>query len=451
MSRSKATSSLRFQPAGGAARSTVPVGKKQWLNIERLAHDGRGIAFLDGRTWFVSGALPGEQVQAQVLAARSKVVEAQTVALQTSSPERISAACPWAGQCGGCTLQHISHAQQIELKHNNLVEQLAREAVVPTEWAPPLVGPAFAYRRRTRVAVRYDAQHKHVQVGFRGLASKAIVEVQSCVILRSELQPLFAGLAALLNSFQQPHVLGHIELFSGSSTALLLRHTQSLHPADLQLLRAYCAQHQAQLWLHGAGEPQPDQAGQVLSYALPAYALNIAYQPGDFVQVNAHMNEAMIAQALDWLAPQADARVLDLFCGLGNFALPLAQRVEQVVAVEGVASMLQRAQDNASACGLSNVHFFHCDLSMPLHNERWAQQAFSAALLDPPREGAQVVVEHLAQLKVPRIVYVSCNPATLARDIALLTARGYRLEKAGVLDMFAQTGHTEAMALLVKK
>jgi len=449
MSRSKAPKSLRFQPAGGV-RSTVPVGKKQVLNIERLAHDGRGIAFLDGRTWFISGALPGEQIQAQVLAARSKVVEAQIVAIQTHSPERITPECQWAGQCGGCTLQHISHAQQIELKHDNLVEQLSREGLTPVEWAEPLVGPAFAYRRRTRIAVRYDVKHKHVQVGFRGLASNAIVEVANCIILVPDLQPIFAGLSALFNSFQQPQVLGHVELFSGHSAALLLRHTQALHVDDLAKLRAYCAEHSVQLWLQGIGEPQPDVADATLSYALAQYALEIAYQPGDFVQVNAQMNEAMIAQALDWLAPQANERVLDLFCGLGNFALPLAQKVTAVVAVEGVESMLVRARANAEANQLSNVDFFHADLSMPLRKQPWANQAFSAALLDPPREGAQVAVEDLAKLKVPRIVYVSCNPATLARDTAVLIAKGYRLQKAGVLDMFAQTGHTEAMALLVK-
>src|SRR5699024_707830 len=224
-----------------------------------------------------------------------------------------------------------------------------------------------------------------------------------------------------------------------------------LHQDDLQLLRDYCVEQQVQLWLQGEAEPAPDQAGQTLSYELTDYALQVAYQPGDFVQVNGQMNQAMIAQALDWLAPQKDQRVLDLFCGLGNFALPLAQRAKQVVAVEGVASMLQRARDNAVANQLDNVQFYQGDLSNPLQNEPCAQQAFSAALLDPPREGAQQMVEHLAQLKVPRIVYVSCNPATLARDAAILVERGYHLEKAGVLDMFAKTGHSEAMALFVRQ
>lgn len=451
MRRSNRSSGLRFQPAGGRARHTVPVGKKQRVQIERLSHDGRGIAFLEGRTWFVSGALLGEEVQAQVLAARSKVVEAQVREVINSSPARITARCPWAGECGGCTLQHMPHAQQIEHKHNNLVEQLSRVALTPAVWAAPLPGPAFAYRRRTRVAVRYDPKQRHVQVGFRGLASQVIVEVENCAILVAELQPVFAGLSALLNTFKQPQALGHIELFSGSSLALLLRHTQALHQDDLQLLRDYCVEQQVQLWLQGEADPAPDQAGQTLSYELTDYALQVAYQPGDFVQVNGQMNQAMIAQALDWLAPQKDQRVLDLFCGLGNFALPLAQRAKQVVAVEGVASMLQRARDNAVANQLDNVQFYQGDLSKPLQNEPWAQQAFSAALLDPPREGAQQMVERLAQLKVPRIVYVSCNPATLARDAAILVERGYHLEKAGVLDMFAQTGHSEAMALFVRQ
>lgn len=450
MKRSKAPKSLRFQPAGGE-RNTLPVGKKQVLNIERLAHDGRGIAFVEGRTWFVSGALPGEQVQVQVLSARSKVVEAQVVALHSRSSQRIEPKCQWVGQCGGCTLQHITHAQQVELKHANLVEQFSREGVTPEEWAKPLLGPAFAYRRRARVSVRYDAKQKHVYVGFRGLASSTIVEVTDCSVLVDELQPLFAGLGTLLNGFKQPQALGHVELFSGRSTALLLRHIQALHPEDLQQLRSYCAEQGAQLWLQGVGEPQPAQAGQELSYPLSRFALDIAYQPGDFVQVNAIMNEAMIVQALEWLAPQADERILDLFCGLGNFALPLAMQAAEVVAVEGVAAMLRRASGNAEACRINNVRFYHSDLTRPLRENSWACSKFAAALLDPPREGAQAVVADIAKLKVSRIVYVSCNPATLARDAAVLTSRGYRLHKAGVLDMFAQTGHAEAMALFVKK
>ena len=248
----------------------------------------------------------------------------------------------------------------------------------------------------------------------------------------------------------KPQAIGHVELFSGSCNAVLIRHTAALSEADLARLQAFCSQQDAQLWLHGSAEPQPFNPAHELSYRLEAYNLSLAYRPGDFVQVNQSVNDAMIAQALDWLAPQADERVLDLFCGLGNFALPLAQRVRELIAVEGVQAMVERAALNAETNGLRNAHFFQADLSNPLAEAGWAQGGFAAVLLDPPRDGALQAVKQLATLGVKRVLYVSCNPTTLARDSAELLAQGYQLERAGILDMFPQTAHVEAMALFVK-
>ena len=439
---------LRFQPAGGTKAAQVPTGKKQRLNIERLANDGRGIAFIEGRTWFVAGALAGEEVEARVLGAHGKVVEARTERVFKASEIRREAPCVHASKCGGCSVQHLPHEEQLALKQRMLAEQLSRVAgVEPQEWAAPLTGPEFGYRRRARIAVRWDARAKRLDVGFRAAGSQDIVAIDHCLVLVQALQPIMTGLPAMLRQLGNPKALGHVELFSGSAIAVLLRHMAPLSAADMQVLEAFCITHNAQLWLHGEGEPQPVDLTRALSYRLETWDLQLAYRPGDFVQVNAGVNEAMVAQAIKWLAPQADERILDLFCGLGNFALPLAQKAREVVAVEGVATMVERAAQNAVSNSLHNAVFFQADLSQPLVDATWAKAGFNAVLLDPPRDGAYEVVRKLSGLGAKRLVYVSCNPATLARDTVELMKQGYRLKRAAILDMFPQTAHVEAMAL----
>ncbi|MBD8574664.1 23S rRNA (uracil(1939)-C(5))-methyltransferase RlmD [Pseudomonas syringae] len=439
---------LRFQPAGGVKSTQVPVGKKQRLVIERLASDGRGIGFVEGRTWFVAGSLAGEEVEARVLNARGKVVEARTERVLKASEVRRPPACEYFGRCGGCSMQHMPHARQLALKQEMLAEQLQRVAnVVPEQWAAPLVGPELGYRRRARVAVRWDPKARRLDVGFRAAASQEIVTIGHCPVLVPELQPLMQQLPALLARLGKPQALGHVELFSGTSRALLLRHTAPLGEADLAILHDFCKAHQVQLWLHGDGEPQPTDPSQTLGYRLEPWNLSLAWRPGDFIQVNAQVNSAMIEQALAWLAPQPQERVMDLFCGLGNFALPLAGSVREVLAVEGVQAMVDRAALNARANGLANVTFRQADLSGPQAVVDGAEEGCSAVLLDPPRDGAFEVVRHMGQSGARRLLYVSCNPATLARDTVELVRQGYRLKRAGILDMFPQTAHVEAMAL----
>ena len=439
---------LRFQPTGGVKSVQVPVGKKQRLTIERLSDDGRGIAFLEGRTWFVAGSLAGEEVEARVLNARGKVVEARTERVFTASEMRRAPLCKHFGRCGGCSVQHVPHDEQLALKQRMLAEQLLRVAnVAPQEWAAPLTGSELAYRRRARVAVRWDVKAKRLDVGFRATASQDIVGIEECPVLVQALQPIMTQLPTMLRSLSKPQALGHVELFSGSATAVLLRHTAPLAEADLAILEAFCAEHGAQLWLHGEGDPQPANPDDQLGYRLAPWNLQLDWRPGDFIQVNAAVNTAMIEQALEWLAPAADEGVMDLFCGLGNFALPLAGQAKEVVAVEGVATRVERAAANAVSNDLRNVAFFQADLSQPLTNASWAAEGFSAVLLDPPRDGAFEVVRQIGKTGARRLLYVSCNPATLARDTVELVNQGYRLKRAGILDMFPQTAHVEAMAL----
>ena len=444
----KSKGGLRFQPAGGDRAAQIPVGKKQRLDIERLAGDGRGISFHEGRTWFVSGALAGEAVEARVLGARGKIVDARLERVLQASPERRPAPCRHYDRCGGCNLQHLPHAEQLALKQRMLAEQLQRVAgIQPEQWAAPLSGPEFGYRRRARIAVRWDVKNRQLEVGFRAEASQAIIAIDECPVLVQPLQTILRHLPTVLRSLNKPQALGHVELFSGSAEAVLLRHVAPLPEDDLARLQAFCKEAGAQLWLQGEGEPAPVEAGQSLGFTLQPWQMQLAWRPGDFVQVNAQVNAAMIEQALAWLAPRPDERVLDLFCGLGNFALPLARQAREVVAVEGVQAMVERAAANARDNNVHNAAFFQADLSQPLAGAEWAAEGFSAVLLDPPRDGAYEVVQGIARLKAKRLVYVSCNPATLARDAQVLVAQGYRLTRAGILDMFPQTAHVEAMAL----
>lgn len=441
-------STLRFQPSGGERKAPIPTGKKQRLDIQRLANDGRGIAFVDGRTWFVEGALPGESIEARVLGARSQVVEARTERVLAASALRREEPCIHARVCGGCTLQHLPDDDQLALKQRSLAELLSRQAgIEPAQWADPLSGPAFGYRRRARLAVRWDQKANRLAVGFRASASQDIVSIQECHVLVRPLQTLLPALLAVLHGLSRPQAIGHVELFSGTAEAVMVRHTAPLADIDLKALQAFADAQGVQLWLQGEGEPQPTAMGAALGYRLPAWDLELAWRPGDFIQVNAPVNEAMVAQALDWLKPQRGERVLDLFCGLGNFALPLARVGAEVVGVEGVADMVERARTNAAHNGLEHAHFYQADLSKPLLEASWAKGGFPAVLLDPPRDGAFEVVKQIETLGAARVVYVSCNPSTLARDAAELIRQGYRLARAGVLDMFPQTAHVEAMAL----
>lgn len=444
----KRSGGLRFQPSGGEKKPQIPTGKKQRLSIQRLANDGRGIAFLDNRTWFVEGALPDEEVEARVLNARSQIIEARTERVLSASNRRRVEPCPHARVCGGCNLQHLTAADQLELKQRSLAEQLSRVASIqPQQWAAPLTSPEFGYRRRARLAVRWDNKARRLDVGFRASASQDIVAIQECPVLVQPLQTLLPALLDVLHALDKPQAIGHLEMFSGTAEAVLVRHTAALAAADMQRLSAFATKHEVQLWLQGEEGAQPLEPSYRLGYRLPAWDLELAWRPGDFVQVNAPVNEAMVAQALEWLAPDVGERVLDLFCGLGNFSLPLARSGAQVVAVEGVGEMVERGRTNAERNGLDGAHFYQADLSKPLAEAQWASGGFAAVLLDPPREGALEMVRQMATLGARRVVYVSCNPATLARDAAELISQGYELKRAGILDMFPQTAHVEAMAL----
>ncbi len=429
------------------------IGQRIELSLQRLTHDGRGIGTWQGRTVFVEGGLPGEKVTARVVRARSKLIETRLESIVQASPERQSPRCRHADVCGGCTLQHMPHDTQINIKQQALAQQLQHFAgVAPERWMPPLLGPDYGYRQRTRLSVRWNTRERHLEVGYRKSASSDLVDVEECPILIPVLEQLVKALPQAMRSLETKAGLGHVELIGGEAPAMVVRHTEALSPSDRSSLARLAADHGVQLWLQGgdgsAVLPASDDAPAPLGYTLPDQGLRFDFSPGDFTQVNAQMNQMMVNQAMAWLDMRPGQKVLDLFCGAGNFALPLAQAGAEVTGLEGSAEMVTQAIANARINKLAAVHFYQADLSKALENYE-LDQTYQAALLDPPRDGADNLVAALAERRIPRILYVSCNPATLARDAGILAARGYRLVQAGVMDMFPQTGHVEAMALFV--
>lgn len=440
-----------------APDAPAAIGQRIELDLERLAHDGRGIGRWQGRIVFVDGGLPGERVQARVLKARSKLIETRLDKLLVASPERQTPRCAHIDLCGGCSLQHMPEATQLQVKQQALAQQLQHFAgLEPERWMPALVGPTYGYRQRTRLAMRWDKRLGLLEVGYRQRSSSDLVEVQECPVLVPALEALVQDLVPLLKSLDGRAGLGHVELIGDAAPVLLVRHMQALSEADLQALKVLADQHGGSCWLqpgepstlHGPIGSDPGLNQELPAYHLPDQGLRFEFMPGDFIQVNARINQMMVNQALKWLAIQPGEQVLDLFCGVGNFALPLAHAGAQVTAVEGSVEMVQRAQKNAQNNQLESLHFSSADLSK-LQDANWLTQPCDAALLDPPRDGAEQLVQQLADKAVGRILYVSCNPATLARDAGLLAARGYRLVQAGIMDMFPQTAHVEAMALFV--
>ena len=423
--------------------------------IEGLSHDGRGVARMEGKTAFVDGALPGETVTARYIDRRRKFDALRTLeVLENPSAERVEPPCPHADICGGCSLQHLDPQAQIRFKENTLREQFAHfGGIEPQEWAAPLTGERQGYRRKARLGVRYVPKRGEVLVGFREKRNSFITAIDSCAVLDPRVGNAIEDLKSLILGLSVYDRVAQIEVACGDEdAALVFRHLDPLTEADEAALIAFGQAHNLHIYLQPKGPATvhriwPAEGSERLSYRLPQWDLDLAFHPMDFTQVNADINRRMLDQAMAWLDPQPEDRVLDLFCGLGNFSLPLARRAREVVGVEGEGALVERGQENAERNGLGNCRFRATDLQQDFTHEAWAREGFDRILIDPPRSGAQEVVRHLANAGAERILYVSCNPSTLARDAGELVERGYRLVRAGVMDMFPHTTHVESMAL----
>ncbi|KAA9002498.1 23S rRNA (uracil(1939)-C(5))-methyltransferase RlmD [Affinibrenneria salicis] len=410
---------------------------------------GQGVARHEGKTLFITGVLPGEQASVRLTEDKRQYGRAKLVRLLTRSEQRVEPRCPHFGVCGGCQQQHASPSLQHSSKSAALTRQLAQEIGSDVPAAGVIAGPAWGYRRRARLALYYQAKQQRLLMGYRQAGSHDIVPVRECPILRPELAALLAPLHQCLQRLQGVKRLGHVELvLADNGPLLVLRHLDALSAADREALSQLAQRYELMLWLAGASDELTCLHGGEPHYQVDG--LTLAFSPRDFIQVNDAINQQMVAQALAWLDLQPQERVLDLFCGMGNFTLPLARRAASVVGIEGVTALVEKGRENARRNGLGNVTFFHQNLDEDVTRQPWATQGFDKILLDPARAGAAGVMSHIVRLAPRRVVYVSCNPATLARDSKALLAAGYRLAQVTMLDMFPHTGHLESMALFLQ-
>ncbi|WPL17820.1 23S rRNA (uracil(1939)-C(5))-methyltransferase RlmD [Thiorhodovibrio winogradskyi] len=429
--------------------------------ITGLSHDGRGVTHVDGKAVFVAGALAGERVRLRLTRRQRRYDEAEVVEVLSAAADRVTPRCPHFGLCGGCALQHLAPVAQIGMKQDILAEVLQRIGKVrPETWLPPLVAGHWGYRRKARLGVRYVAKKGRVLVGFRERGSSFIADLSRCEVLHPAVGGRLTELAELIGQLSIREQVAQVEMAQGDDPVVLV--FRVLEPptlADIDLLQAFGARTGLHVYLQPGGldsvEPLPGQ--QVgLTYALPAEDVTLAFEPNDFTQVNLELNRLMVARALEQLDPGLDDRVLDLFCGLGNFTLPIARRCAFVLGVEGDGGLVGRARANARRNGLddSRVRFEQADLYSDSSDQdltghwAWMRQRFDLALIDPPRSGALQVLDALVATGIRRLVYVSCYPGTLARDAGYLSERhGFRPLAAGVMDMFPHTAHVESMAV----
>ncbi len=434
-----------FQPKKKKQLNT----RHQSVQIERLDHHGAGIAYLNKKPLFIEGALPGEEVVTQLVEEKSKFARGKLIRILQPSDERVEPFCPHYHECGGCDLQHLGYDQQLTHKQQTLRQLMRKFSGRDIELDAPVLGEPLGYRRRARVSLLVDKKTRQLHFGFRKKNSKQIAQVTDCPVLAPQLNVLLPDIYAELKKFKKPEQLGHVELVLGDNgPCITLRHMTKLNTVEIEALSALAKHHNATLYLM----PETDQL-DLMEGETPFYqeaGVTVPFTPNNFIQVNQLVNRKMVEQAIQWLDPQENDRVLDLFCGLGNFSLPLAKSVKQVVGVEGVAEMVEKATNNALLNQINNAQFYHANLEQDFAGQDWAAQRFDKVLLDPARAGASGIIDKVSALGAMRVVYVSCNPATLARDSQSLLEQGYQLTKLGMLDMFPHTSHLESMALFTK-
>ncbi len=427
------------------------------VEIESLAHDGRGVAKIDGKVVFIEEALIGEIVECIYQKNHKDYAEATTIKVLKAAPERVTPNCPHYGICGGCSFQHVDSKNQIEFKQQLVIEQLYRIGKVQvTDYWLPLTDQAWNYRTKARMGVKYVEKKARVLVGFRERRQTFLAEMNSCQIMHPLIGNHLPELAHLISQLSIKSCIPQIEVAIGDQNDCILA-IRTLKPAtieDQQLLIQFANQYQICIALQPKGvdsiHPLMNEKLLTPAYHLPEFNLRFEFKPAMFTQVNYAINRQMIQQAINALELNQKDNVLDLFCGLGNFTLPLATRAAKVIGIEGDNVLIQQAQHNAQLNQINNAEFYVADLTKPLIGN-WVNQRYSKLLLDPSRAGADKVLPYLAQWQPEKIIYVSCNPSTLARDAGILVNDlGYRLIKVGVMDMFPQTAHVESMALFEK-
>ncbi len=441
--------------------------------IESLDQEGRGVTHYEGKTIFVDGALPGEKVTFQSQRIKPSYEVANVVEVLKQSNQRVTPKCPHFGVCGGCKLQHLDFAAQVATKQRLLESDLWHIGKVKAEnMLPPLYGPTWGYRHKARLSVKYVEKKQRVLVGFNEKSTRFVADMNSCEVLVPEVSALIAPLQELIVQLSIRDKLPQIELAVGEPDAaepdangqtgksvvvLILRIMAPLNAQDEILLKAFADAHGVQVWTQTKGpdtiKPFYPLDGSQLQYSLPEFGLTYPFKPNEFTQVNPQINQVMIRRAMQLLAPQAHEQIADFFCGIGNFTLPIARSGAQVLGLEGLANLVERANESAQLNAINHVKFGVADLFKMTPEALTGLGRFNKWLVDPPRDGAFELVKALDASNQPEsIVYVSCNPATLARDAGVLVnEKGYQLKAAGVINMFPHTAHVESIALFTLK
>jgi 23S rRNA (uracil1939-C5)-methyltransferase len=427
--------------------------------VHGLSHDGRGIASIDKKTTFIAGALPNETVSYRITQKHSNYNDAVLVDVITPSPERVTPPCQHFSVCGGCSLQHMNANTQLQLKQQTLLDQLKHFGhVTPRSILPPLSAATTGYRRKARLGVKYVIKKEKMLVGFREKASNYLADLERCIVLYPAVGERLVALSALIRSLESYMHIPQIEVAVGDSdVALVFRHLQHLSVSDKEKLIAFGKAHHFHIYLQPNSPAPiekiwPEEGEQRLTYTLPDFQLEFLFHPLDFTQINLEINRLMVKKALDLLDVKSNETALDLFCGIGNFTLPIARAAKHVVGVEGGEDMVMRATRNAQHNQISNAEFYAANLQAPDVSAPWMKATYDKILLDPPRTGAKEILPFFKKFSAKRIVYVSCNPATLARDAGeLVNQQGYQLTHVGIINMFPHTSHIEAMAVFDKE
>ncbi len=439
----------------GAKRRSKPLPSGEFeAQIDDLSEEGFGVARIDGKVCFIDGALPGETVRFAYTHVAKNLDQGRVTEIITPSAHRVPPPCPHFGVCGACTLQHLSPKAQIARKQEQLIETLRRVGHVEAESvAPPILGPELGYRRRARLGVRYVVEQKRTLIGFRERSSNLLARIEQCAVLDPRIGTRLLALAQFIDTLSIRRQIPQIEVACGENAlALVFRLLETPTTTDLEKFRAFEQQENFTLFIQTGGpdsiEPLSPSPAE-LSYSPDgSSAASLLFQPSDFIQINALISQQAVRQAIDWLNITAGQSVLELFSGLGNFSIPLALAGATLTTVEGERGLVQRAAENARRLGL-NIEGHLADLFEPIQDANWlTNRPYDAVLLDPPRAGAEAMMAGIAKIAPQRVVYVSCHPATLARDAGILVNDfGYRLRQVGVMDMFPHTAHVESMAL----
>lgn len=438
--------------------------------IESLDQEGRGVAHVDGKTIFIDGALPNERVTYQSQKIKPSYEVAKVVDIIKQSNQRVTPKCPHFGLCGGCKLQHLDAGAQVAAKQRLLENDLRHIGKVnPDNMLPALYGPTWGYRHKARLSVKYVDKKQRVLVGFNEKATRYVADMDSCEVLVPEVSALIAPLQHMIVQLSIRDKLPQIELAVGEDSVIVLifRIMDALTTDDEAIFKAFADAHKVQVWTQTKGPdtikpfwPNATQLeahakeghGATLSYSLPEFGLRYPFKPNEFTQVNPQINQVMIRRAMQLLNPQSGEKIADFFCGIGNFTLPIARSGASVLGLEGLANLVDRANESAQLNHIPNVQFGVADLFKMTPESLLALGKFDKWLIDPPRDGAFELVKAIEDNTAPQtIVYVSCNPATLARDAGVLVnEKGYVLSAAGVINMFPHTSHVESIALFVR-